>query len=106
MVSDDERREVAKRLRSANEDSGSPDCELFISLYGNVRCSGMGCAECRRGAFDRLADLIEPSCDRDALLVIADEIDFEVEHSGSDVESGWASGIARRIREACGEVVR
>lgn len=55
-------------------------------------------------AISRIASL-RPSCDRDALLALAEELEGE----GLD---GWASGpldvgeYARRISEACGEVVR
>ena len=54
-------------------------------------------------AISRIASL-RPSCDREALLALADELDGEG-------LAGWASGpvnvgdYARRIREACGEVV-
>lgn len=60
MVTDDERREVAARLRSANEHSCSPDCELRYALDGSHGCKGNGCTGCHRDAFDRLADLIDP----------------------------------------------
>ena len=106
MVTNDERREVAERLRSfVTDDSVYADvdaCRVLhsIGLYykdiDRICFSGFDVA--------RLADLIEPSCDRDALLALADELEGE----GLD---GWASGplnvgdYARRIREACGEVV-
>lgn len=161
MVSDDERREVAERLR------GYP-CDTLIPYRTGVHF-GMGCHEaasrfwdmCERiksaGDYDIaystrsvLADLIEPSdmsqscrdtvacdlrasesgqnldtnrdtvpkespavtiapkCDRDALLALADELDGL---GLTGFSSGWSSGavnvgsFARRIREACGEVV-
>lgn len=60
VVTDDERREAAARLRSANEHSCSPDCELRYALDGSHDCKGNGCTGCHRDAFDRLADLIDP----------------------------------------------
>ena len=124
MVSDDERREVARRLRDLARDVDE------VSDFDLARTLGLEATS--RYGYDsgdvlRLADLIEPSesgqnrdrnqdsvqkespivqieheCDRDALLEIADEMDFEVAHAGSDVESGWVVGIADRIREALG----
>ena len=129
MATDDERREVAERLR------GDP-CDTLIPYRTGIHF-GMGCHEaanrfwdmCERiksaGDYDIahstrsvLADLIDPDCeegrysvartvrpvDREALLALADKLEGE----GLD---GWASGplnvgeYARRIREACGEVV-
>ena len=50
-------------------------------------------------------DIIEPSCDRDALLALADELDGL---GLTGFSSGWSScavnvgSFARRIREALG----
>ena len=70
MATDDERREVARRLRSfVTDDSVYADvdaCRVLhsIGLYykdiDRIYFSGFDVA--------RLADLIEPSCDREALL--------------------------------------
>ena len=123
MVSDDERREVAERLRKKSRKYAR---ELFsrhtsINAYHEVREVLYGTDGAPKSLcefFDRLADLIDPDCDegrysvartarpvdRDALLALAEELEGE----GLD---GWASGpvnvgeYARRIREACGEVV-
>ena len=134
MVSDDERRLVAEGLRMSDErDAAGFDCLLAEVVRGREFCE-TPCEECRARLLDELADLIEPSepkvkcvaevkfdgerleklahdaaveltgIDRDALLALADELEGE----GLD---GWASGplnvgdYARRIREACGEVV-
>ena len=117
MTRDDERREVAERLRSANEYSCSPDCELRYALDGSYECTGNGCAGCHRDAFDRLADLIDPGCDdgryegvhtarpvdRDALLELADEIeDNDVTYCVST--QYVLDSYACRIRKACGLV--
>lgn len=62
-------------------------------------------AECDRAVYgeggdaaDRLADLIEPSCDRDALLALADKLEEET----GPVCGVCMGNTARRIREACG----
>ena len=119
MPTDDERREVARRLR------GDP-CDTLIPYRTGVHF-GMGCHEaanrfwdiCERiksaGDYDIahstcsvLADLIEPApkcseaapkCDREALLALADEMD---ELCGPWHDCG--EHYARRIRKACGEV--
>lgn len=127
MPTDRERREVARRLRDeVGSGSSWPGIERLGLILGIKR-------EPRTGwegrILTRLADLIEPSesgqnrdrnqdsvqkespivqiapeCDREALLALAEELEGE----GLD---GWASGpvnvgeYARRIREACGEVV-
>lgn len=60
---------------------------------------------------DRLADLIEPSCDRVALLRLADKVfeDTEEDVRCEDLVSSWYAGealrdVASKIREACGVV--
>lgn len=128
MISDNERREVAARLRDANHHSCSPGCELRYALDDCYDCIGNGCAGCHRDAFDRLADLIYPDtitdttkspdvttkCDRDALLALADELercagyfslDFDVDEPLRDLlneASEDFAGCANRIREALG----
>ena len=107
MISDDERREVAERLRDKKaecEERGYPwMCDDLILAIGYDHDYEAG-----DEIFDRLADLIEPSdhigdpdkmVDRDALLALADEM---------EQETGSVCGVcmgktARRIREACGE---
>ena len=91
MIDDSERREVARRLR---EHSGArlftgEDVERLIG----IELSGFRPKDADN-SFDRLADLIEPSCDRDALLALADEMTVE-----KDDIWRWS----RRIREALGE---
>ena len=121
MISDEERREVARMLRELPGDSTYPDLIGVIADHDGWYPAA--------DAADRLADLIEPGepkvkcvaevkidgeqleqlvhdaaveltgIDRDALLELADELDGEG-------LAGWASGpvnvgeCARRIREA------
>ena len=66
MVTDDERREVARRLREyvdLPDDWWQETCaEFYVEkcVFGNVD------RHSEAELFTRLADLIEPSCDRDA----------------------------------------
>lgn len=118
MVTDDERREVAARLRDANHHSCSPDCELRYALDDCYDCIGNGCAGCHRDAFDRLADLIDPDvsptrhrhvggkktsqtpsqCDRDALLALADELERCAWYFGLDFDAD--EPLRDRLKEA------
>lgn len=142
MVTDDERREVAERLRHswpkiADESAIGRICRFHLAIYESIYADG------GRHDFiellDRLADLIEPSegvkcvvkvdvdgerlndlaykaavecagVDREALLALADEITESYVASGADgdelvMSRGAVMFVARRIREACGEVV-
>ena len=128
MATDDERREVAERLRSfVTDDSVYADVDACHVLYtiglyykdiDRIYFSGIDVA--------RLADLIDPDCedgryegvrtarpvDRGALLELADEMEefgnLPVKHPGVRVlhndDFSRELGYARRIREACGEV--
>ena len=131
MATDDERREVAERLR------GDP-CDTLIPYRTGIHF-GMGCHEaanrfwdmCERiksaGDYDIahstrsvLADLIDPDCeegryrvartvrpvDREELLALADEIKSDTSRI-DELQLGiygscYLSGIATRIREALG----
>ena len=120
MISDEERREVAERLRGY---VGMPDGwwqetlpQFYIEkcVFGDLTRHGEG------ELFSRLADLIDPKgieseafnpveCDgfdRDALLELAEDVDGAADDSGGfEPLAGMLRDIARRIREACGEVV-
>ena len=100
-ISDTERREVARKLRAAR----GPSLMVLLGVLG------VGGAH----LFDRLADLIEPSCDRDALLELVKELelgaqcfvgrkwpDVECERMAKHLADDYEMS-ARRIREACGE---
>ena len=122
MVTDNERREVARRLRALPDDSTYPDLIGAIADHDGWYAAA--------DAADRLADLIEPSAqcpyyhgdrhycsihdvpaiDRDALLALADEMEefgnLPVKHPGIRVlhndDFSIELGYARRIREALG----
>lgn len=112
MSTNDERREVARRLRDE-----AAHGEMHIRDFLGALCA---CVKTERNAYCALlllADMIEPNqdkngtcpdnvlkasgIDRDALLSLADEME-------SEGLEGWASGpvnvglFARRIREAVG----
>ena len=152
MATDDERREVARRLREYVDLPDDWWADTYSGFY--VEKCAFGNVERHRESelFARLADLIEPSCDRDtpqkaaekmfgkmrhstkeeadaydamlksksverrpidrdALLALADEIAEAADYRMSRGEICAPIGIyvlrdyARRIREACGEVV-
>ena len=112
-VTDDERREVARRMRAFSERFGC------ISILHLACAIGVEKSDAE-SIYGRLADLIEPNqdkigtcpenvlkasgIDRDALLALADEMeDNDVTYSVST--QYVLDEYARRIREACGEVV-
>lgn len=132
MLTNDERREVARQLTEAAERVSKDDdiaCVLNDILRGDKKRRGTNedCTVCRRATFVELADLIDPDTtneqtnhdesslsaspiDRDALLVLADEIDRKSDDGtvNPDPTKPIASsldlfGYARRIREAVGE---
>ena len=115
MPTDDERREVAARLRELHLGGGSKDLiELTLSdATGAWRESGMSWDFIT----ERLADLIDPDCeegryeglrtvrpvDRDALLALADEMQRDLDECASDHEiAGNLQSQIDRIRDALG----
>lgn len=101
MPTDTERREVARRLRGLHLGGGSKDLieRTLSDAIGAWRKSGMSWDFIT----ERLADLIEPSCDREALLALADDVDGAADDSGGfEPLAGMLRDIARRIREALG----
>ena len=123
MVTDNERREVARRLREYVDLPDDWWADTYSGFY--VEKCAFGNVERHRESelFARLADLIEPSdhigdsdkmVDRDALLALADEMEefgsLPVKHPGVRVlhndDFSRELGYARRIREACGEEER
>lgn len=105
MTTDTERRAVARRLRGikdTREGCGHEMCcDLWSAIFdSDYRCTDR-CDECEVSVLNSLADLIEPSCDRDALLALADEIeDNDVTYCVST--QYVLDSYARRIREALG----
>lgn len=146
MATDDERREVARRLREiADRHDGvaATIVERRLGLESDERFLAGSVFTSK--SVGRLADLIEPGCDRDtpqkvaeemfgkmrhstkeeadaygamlksksveihpvdrdALLALADDIDKQTDGSMFDIWLEDGHYIARRIREACGEV--
>lgn len=133
MISDDERREIAARLRELHLGGGSKDLieHTLSDAIGAWRESGMSWDFIT----DRLADLIEPptqcpyyrsdrhycsihdvpTIDRDALLALADTLGsvsgelcdgcmLKDGCAGATCALGVAHEAARRIREALGVV--
>ncbi len=115
VATDDERREVAERLREFTKDNHWP-----LTVGGNSSTIRYAISDIVFGdkkyhsgvdLLDRLADLIEPSCDRDALLALADKVvaDTEEDVRSEDLVPAWQAGealrdVASKIREALGVV--
>ena len=122
MATDDERREVAARLRSLEVPSrverkertekAAAWYELICGAVGGKKDPWFGI----KALADRLADLIDPDCeegrydglrtvrpvDREALLALADEMERRAPYA---LHGGWRDSLrdyARRIREALG----
>ena len=110
MVTDDERRMVAGRLRGLT-DSGNGVIWFMLErnlglvpdpnfLHGSVL---------KNESVVRLADLIEPSCDREGLLALADELRESLSWVEADddgrvpVPLRNLIAIERCIRAACRE---
>jgi len=112
-ISDTDRREVARRLRGIKDtrEGCGHDlcCDLWSAVFGSdYRCTDL-CDECEVAVLNSLADLIEPTCDRDALLAPAEEMveAFRLgAFTGEGLDAKWCRELhdkyARRIREALG----
>ena len=98
MPTNEERREAVKRLREDARLGALP----FIDFLGAVAYD-VAVERDERGVLNRLADLIEPepTVDRDALLMLADDLaasyPWDIEQAISTMEE-----MAQLIREACG----
>ena len=102
MITDDERREVARKLREI-ELMRLPDSDSEMEAIHEAVGCWFGQPHFDQEVTDRLADLIEPpaqvefapkpTCNRDSLLALADEM---------TVEKGDIWRWSRRIREALG----
>lgn len=110
-VYDDERRAVAENLRNEALHGRVGYLEQFRDRLADTLLIDRATYA---DMFDRLADLVEPSCDRGALLALADEMEGGFLLFGStksarqvfDFLSDKLGEYARRIREACGEAGR
>ena len=103
MPTDDERREVAHNIRENYVHGGlgykvatAHNIAMAIGMNPGVLVGDIE-------LWYRLADLIDRSCDRDALLALADDLDY----AGASVENvayidQTFHESARRIREALG----
>ena len=109
MPTDDERREVARRLRKLHLGGGSKDLieRTLAEAIGAWRENGMSWDFIT----ERLADLIEPeaptssdaapTCDRDWLLEIVVRLESEYPDS-RDAAVCVMDDVAKEIREAVG----
>ena len=118
MTTDDERREVARRLRETGEELGS----AALLWYHIAKILGVRTATDGKTACDMLADLIDPQTseqtnhdeislsasliDREALFRLARYMDKDVAeteaHFSNVISTKSASDYARRIRKALG----
>ena len=123
MVTGDERREVAERLRCLGAGG-------YARLYEALGLDIVDVMEDERGVlivYNRLADLIDPEsgqnldtnrdsvpkespavpkapeCDREALLALADEMDAYSVHFSTGLQGCTVQAWAMGIREACGK---
>ena len=109
MISDNERREVARRLREYDYEEAR---ELLVDCadWGERVINMLDCGDTEGECYAALADLIEPTCDREELLELAKEMEefgtLPVKHPGIRVlhndDFSRDLGYARRIREALG----
>ena len=106
MATDDERRRVAAALREYAsfdcEDEGEEECLVDCADWGERVLNLLGCGDTEGECYAALADLIDPSYDRDALLALADEMDVDA-GCHAYVDDYVVNDYASRIREALGE---
>lgn len=99
MPTDTERREVARRLRKA---SGLTEFAEVLGFNWNDDSDWAW-----KDVADLVADLIEPSCDRDALLALAGELKDSVKYLNDwqrpFLNAREVRSMAQRIRESIGE---
>lgn len=93
MVTDDERREVASRLRLL-EPTVFDDGEFYDSweVLDAIDVASSDGAWYEAAGVRRLADLVEPSCDRDALLELAETMDEEADRLGDAAQRALLPG--------------
>ena len=109
-MTDDERREVAERLRHEARACIpsvliSPDDALRLADLIDPGESGQN-LDTNRDTVQQESPAVPkaPECDREALLALVEECN-EMRDNGCSIGSYEVYRIARRIREACGEVI-
>ena len=122
-MNDEKRNDVSNKLMDAAKCISKDDvaCVLNDALHGEKKLSGINenCSTCCSVSLTELADLVKPSCDREALLALADDLEKKADKIVQAAQDSrftglgprmckakheackWR-GIARRIREACG----
>ena len=107
MPTDEERREVARRLREYSGGRKAFHLGRLCAACGIDKSRLMSrTTDADAEAWAHLADLIEPSCDRERLLAIATLMAADSVRSvkqGSSVSPVYILHAARNIAEACGE---
>ena len=106
-MNDEKRNDVSNKLMDAAKCISKDDvaCVLNDALHGEKKLSGINenCSTCCSVSLAELADLVKPSCDREALLALAEDVDGAADDSGGfEPLAGMLRDIARRIREALG----
>ena len=101
-MNDEKRNDVSNKLMDAAKcvSKDNIGCILNDALHGEEKLSGINenCSTCCSVSLAELADLVKPSCDRDALLEIANEM-----RCVADEDAPFAlSAFSCRIREALG----
>ena len=123
MINDEERREVARRLREYASWDDEEDCLVDCADWGERVLNLLGCGDTEGECYAALADLIEPprkcpcydsgrhrcsihdvpAIDRAALLALADEMQGELDECADDHEIvGNLQSQINRIRKALG----
>lgn len=110
MITDDERREVARRLREIRLcKSGHIEWWKIAQALGIKEPAGwFGWEKFEPDSANRLADLIEPSCDREVLVTFARNLDLlalmvnSQELTNAGQIAGVCQNIANGIRETLG----
>lgn len=107
MATNDERREAARRLREYSGGRKAFHLGRLCAACGIDKSRLMSrTTDADAEAWAHLADLIEPSCDRERLLAIATVMAADSVRSakqGSSVSPVYILHAARDIAEACGE---
>ena len=114
MISDKDRREIARKLRELRRTAPGVTSvghgylwSLLWAVFGD-ELEELDRSDWLERMCSRLADLIEPTIDRDALLALAEELEedacWEVQTPG-DTRGAWRlKDACDRIREALGVV--